>query len=745
LGTQAVQTDHALVGRTIERLQTLVGDEGLTLRMARARWLLDGKPSDKEVTEASVLLSEVSRSAPESVAPRLMLVACLEKLGNVSAAIEQLVVASNLQPESARIALELARLLHVQGDYAQAQSHLDRVLKGKAASDDERRQAAALLASEGQTERALKVYEELNARDQGDHQDLMLAALYRQQNQPEKAEALCRKLLAKPDARVIAFAADLYASTGHLPDAKAALAQLDSLQLPPGTKELIRGDFSVRHETAKEAEAQFVAATTAAPANPATWRELVAFRLAAGQVEPALAAATEGSRLVPTDKSLQAVSSQAKLISGMGADPNIRPLLVALVRDPDNAAPLVETLQILATARDEKQSLDKVAVKIRPLADRHPRLLPLQMLLLQIYDAAGQTDDALTLAARSEQSFPTLIEPARLATDILAKEGRWDEVLGAAQEWRRRSAGEPVAADVAIAGASLNLPGHSNEALLQIQPYIEKALTEPDKNIGLIAVYIRALLATNQTQKATDTLMPLLSRLPAWRLVGMSLAARSTPDAKTGAAWLEHVASAIPDNAPNEKLALAQFWRVLGARLGNKEYDKIGRDMLAHLAQGSNATAEILQTMGVTCESEGNLPQAALYYRMTLQAKPEAHVAANNLAMVIVRSHGDLAEAEALANRAIKAAPRASYYDTRASVLAGAKNYEPAVASLKEAIKLDPQNPEWRINLSGIQVDAGNKSEARVSLQQATELLRSRPILSDEVKQRYDDLKVRLQ
>jgi tetratricopeptide (TPR) repeat protein len=123
--------------------------------------------------------------------------------------------AANIKPDSNAIALDLARLLQVQGEFTRAHEYLDRVIQNKATTDAERRRAAALLAQQGDSDRALKLLQEKSA--QGSQEpDIVLAALYRQRNQLDKAEAIVRKLMEKPTAGVIQFAADLYTSQGKL-------------------------------------------------------------------------------------------------------------------------------------------------------------------------------------------------------------------------------------------------------------------------------------------------------------------------------------------------------------------------------------------------------------------------------------------------------------------------------------------------------------------------------------------------
>src|SRR6185369_3060936 len=100
LEAACTQSDKAFLDRTIERVHVLTGDRAVIWRQARAGWLLSFADDDKDVAKAAALLNEVTAAAPERVDPPLLLARAQDRLGNPTAAREQVQVAEKLRPES---------------------------------------------------------------------------------------------------------------------------------------------------------------------------------------------------------------------------------------------------------------------------------------------------------------------------------------------------------------------------------------------------------------------------------------------------------------------------------------------------------------------------------------------------------------------------------------------------------------------------------------------------------------------
>ncbi len=717
LSARSVQHNNAFVGRTIDRLRDQLGDQGLTWRFARARWLLEARSGEQSAAEASLLLGDIARSSPDLLAPRLLLAECMERLGNVSEAAENLKVAAGLRPDSNAIAIELARLLLLTGDSSQSMDYAEKAARSENATPQERYHAAIILAQLGKYDRALAIIEGLY-RGNEQPADLVLAKLYRQQNQLSRAEAICQKLLEKPTPAAIQFAADLYASEGKMADSEAAIAKLDATDAPVAVREIVRGEYFVRVGKLDRGLEAYAAATAADPKNPAAWRERIAVCFSVGQFAQALDILNDAHRAIPTEPILSLAFSNTEMMRDFGDNPAYRPLLASTVRGNSENIAAIEAIRILQDGRNSKAMSAQILPKCYRLATQYPRALAVQSLVIQMYVSAGNVDDAIALATRAMQAFPGNAEPARLATSSLAAASRWSEMLGTAKEWRQRTLGQTVLPDMAIAGAELEL-GQAQEAVRQLAPHLTLAEAAPDQHAGVILLYARALLKTRQYEKAAALLSPMLQTSSEWRKVWMTLASEAIRDHTIAKTWLEQIADRIPQSGVTEQIGLAHAWKSLGKHYNIRQYTARGNALFESLGSGNEAGADAILALAMNCESEHSLAAAEDAYRRFLRLKPDSDVAKNNLANVLRLRDGDLTEALKLVTEAIAAAPRVpNYYDTRAAILARQNNFQQAAESLQYAVDLSPSDVEWRVNLIANLARSGQKEKAKAALRQ---------------------------
>jgi tetratricopeptide (TPR) repeat protein len=744
IAARSVQADHAFVGRTIDRLVSLLGEDGLDLQLLRARWYLSGQSGDSDATQAAILLGNITRSAPGMLAPRLLLANCYMRLGNTSGALDQLVAASDAQPDLAELSIEVARMFHAQGDFTRSRQFLDRACGSKQATVDIKRQAASLIALQGDYPAALALLEKTYANEKQQPADVVLAALYRQLGQFDKTSDICKRLLEKPDEQSVAFASDFYASQGRTDDAKSALTLLDGLKLAPGKKETILARYASRYGTSDDALKYYQAAAAAAPQQQDVWQQLVNFCFSSGKIDEALAAAAEASGKIPNAAGFDVLRQNAALIKGARDIVGLRPLLMTLSGNSTTDAPVLEAINDVVTATQKKVPPEQTVAKLRQLADRNPRLLALQIITLDLYIDSGQMDEAIRMASRTVQSFPAAVEPLRVETDLLSSARRWSEVLGAAQEWKRRDPTDPLDADLAIAGAELQL-GDVSAADQLLQPYLDRATQDPDKYSGVIVLRASGLLANHQPDQVENLIGPLLAKSQRMRSAWVSLAATRLDDPQRAAAWLDRVGALTPDN-PAEKVTLANAWITIGQRWSNSDYQQKGRTQLVAIAQPQDAPVEALVSLGMACEGTADWAGAQAAYRRAIAREPGNPIALNNLASVLVKSGGDLAEAQQLVNKAISLYPNTpTFLDTRAMVQAARKDYSGAIASLREAQKLDPQNFKWRVNILADMIDAGQIQSAKTEMQQIAAAFPTLSSVPLDLRQRYDSLCAKLQ
>ncbi|HET6249642.1 MAG TPA: tetratricopeptide repeat protein [Tepidisphaeraceae bacterium] len=740
---KSVQSDHRFVGRTIDRLVALLGDDSISLRLLRARW--DLQAGKDEATQAAIILGDVIRKSPEMAEPHLLLATYYTKIGDVASAVNQLAAASDAQPDIAGLAIEVAEQFHSRGDPVRSRQYIDRACRSKTLDIATMRRAAALLALQGDYSQALLELQRVYPKDKPLPPDLMLASLYRRLDQPDKTAEICHRLMEKPTAPFVSFAADFYASQGHMGEANSALETLSSLKLPPGVKESILGNFAERHGVPDGALKHFRTAAEAAPKEAAVWQQLVGYYFGKGMIDEGLAAAEEASGNLASPGQFAVLQQNAALIKAAGKLVSARPLLMALVADSSANAPVLEAIRDVVAATQQKELPKETAAKLRRLADDNPHVLALQMVALELFIDSGQTDEAIRIATRAVQTFPSAVEPLRMETGVLSSAHRWDEALGAAREWRRRDSGEALDADLAIAHAELNLKDVS-AASKQIEPYLDQAVKDPDKFSAVILIRAQGLLANQQPDEAEKLLGPLLKDSSRTRSVWVTLATRSVGDPQRAQAWLERVATVTPDQ-PLEKTTLANAWVIIGMRWNNPGYEKTGVAQLKALAQPSNAPTQTIMDLGMACEVTTDWHGAQDAYRRVLKNDPNNAIALNNLASVLLKDGDHLTEAQQLVTKAISLHPEVpNFLDTQASIQIARKDFPGAIKSLKEAKRLDPQNFEWRMNLLAAVLDGGGSGQiesVKAEMRQI-EGLPGFAKISPEMRKRYDILREKL-
>jgi predicted Zn-dependent protease len=745
----STRSDRAFLDRAIERIKNLTvgqtkNDTGITWRLDRARALIQSGRSSADYEQASVDLNEIIKLNPQLPEPRALLARALVKMNRVGGAIEQLTEAAKLDPFSVPIALDLASLLQASGDFDRAARELERV-EPQLRTPAQRRQAAIVLAQMGSQEKAVKMLEQIDpAKGQdasGDGaQSLLLAWMYRRNGQFDKAEEVVKKLVKKPDVARIQFAASLYAVQGKTAQAEQALASLDSLKLEPGIKEMIWGSYRLQTANVAEATKLYAKATELAPKNGAAWRILASIQIGTGQHAEAMATIQNGLAKTEGDSAIKSISENAALLTQSAADETLRPVVLRYIANPQDGGPSLELLRIVGESRPTGD-MERFAAQIQQFVERNPAFLPGHVQLMKCYAQMGRPREALGVAQRTMSAFPNSPEPAKVAVQLCATTGNWSEMLSAAQAWKRRSPQESLAADLSIARALIG-QGQFDSAAKQLQSYLPQAEADPERWGDVLVHHGIADANAGRAQAVADRLWPLVSKSASGRVRWMMVAQELT-DTKTAAAWLDRIAPSIPADAYLERVTLAEAYDRLGRRAGSSpELIKKATEQFAQIAADPKAPTIAILGAAVQAERTGDLAAAETLYRRVLQADPNVWIAKNNLAMVITRRGGDTAEAARLAGEAAQAQPaQATVRDTLAQVQAKAGQPKSAANTLVTAVKLEPDNPVWRVRLARYLLDAGDLTEASRTVAAIDDRRLDISNLSPSVRQQLDGVR----
>jgi tetratricopeptide (TPR) repeat protein len=756
-----VWKDRTFVDQTIQRLRTITGDEGHRWQLARARWLLRSDNADRDSAEAVVLLTDLVRSSPGLMAPRVYLARALENVNQIPQAVEQLKTAAEIDRTSPLISLELARLLQQDGRFEEANQYLDRLTRSKNLDADQRTRAAAMLAKGGDAEGAIKLLEAPTAGGAAaaattptvavtePSRQLLLAALHRRKGEFEAAGKIYQDLLKNDDAdaHAIVDAADFFATRGDQAAARAAMARLPKAKLAadqrPEQRALLAADFEERHGSPQAALKLLTQATAETPTSADAWVQLAGYRVRHDDFGGAAAAADQGIKAAGQNPKLSAIKTGVAKLQQLGSRDDLQPLVSALSQAPDDKG-VTDTLNELIEQKQNGESAEQAATRMLVNADRHPRFMPAQKLAAGALLRLKRYDEAAKVANRCINVFPNDPEAPEMAVAVHASTGRWSDMLGAAEEWRARSTDRPMRPTLAIAEARMQM-NQAARAITELTPFVESAMKDPNAGRLVVFAYARALVLDGRQDEAAKVLTPLLSTDAQWRALWLRLASllRTGPDAV--AQWIETVVPVLHADDAGEQQALASAWYGLGTRLGYTSAFARARTILDGLAKRPDAKVGTFLLLAATCEKMSQPDNAIDAYRKALAIEPNLPGAQNNLAYQLLMTNQRLDEARELARKAVAAeANEASYQDTLARILARTGDRPGAIRAYQTLVQMQPNNIEANIGLAQTLADDGKRDDASQVLGRIDALLHANPTAGKSYAQDLTALRQKL-
>jgi len=368
--------------------------------------------------------------------------------------------------------------------------------------------------------------------------------------------------------------------------------------------------------------------------------------------------------------------------------------------------------------------------------------------LIDLYTAERDFDSAASIASGLMSLMPADPAPAQRFAQALAAAGKWDQVIGAAQEWRRRSGARTRAADELLATAYLATRDFA-AAERVLAPYLDRARRDPASSVQLYALYSQALIAQGRVDEAQALLEPVLGTSAALREAWVSIAVRGIADLGAAGRWLEHVKPLMAGDLLDEPLLLASAWVQLTLRPGAGNTERTAAaDALADATTKAqslgNAKADHRVALGALKEQLDDKAGAESDYRAALKIDPNQPIAQNNLAMLILRRDGDLNEAKGLATRAAKHAEHPAapdFIDSLAQVQSKLGLKSEAADSFRATVKLRPANLGYRASLVQALIDINQTDEARTALTELEGLAADAPRPDPQIRATIDRLR----
>jgi predicted Zn-dependent protease len=737
------------IDRTINRLHDLTGDEAAGWKMARARWLLESGNPQQDASAAVVLLNDVLQSEANEVGPHRLLAQAYEELGNNSGAVTEWQHAAGIATKSPRILFGLLRALDMTNQPDDARATFDRLAAIDHLPPDLALQAAIIMASEGDAQRAktmLTAYP--TASDQVLH-DSTLAKIYRLLNQPNDAASIYFKLIDLPtlDVSIISDAADFFASQHDLTAARKFLSRLDNDNLAPGQKELILADFEERYGSADDAANLYAAAVRAAPNDPQAAAAQIGFMIRKKQMAAAQTATDAALAHWPDNSTLGNLKTLETLLAGANLPDSAAVLVDMSTRDPQNQASN-DTLQVLAGANGEDPEV--TLKKLNDLMDKHPNFLPLYELTVNRMIQLQRMNDAVTLASTAMSQFPDSPAAAKLCAQTYAVVARWNDAITAAKHWRQLTATNPLEADLLIAVADLFVD-QAQDGVDRLAPYMPQAQAAPDQHEDLIVDYCQALIRVDRESDASAILYPLAQKSAMWRADWLKMAAFAHNDPTTAIAWIEQIHPLLDANSLQDQSQLASAYFDLAEHRGYTDGYELTRKTLQPFVDNPKISKESLLTYALACGNVNDPADAEHAYRQLLKIDPNQPIVQNNLADLL-RQKGDAAslqEAESLARAAIATTgdtpSAAGIYDTLARVLLKEGRQDDSIAAFEHGDQLQPNDLSILIGLANIsaktkkfddalhyltRIDALTNPDTQLSPENQAQLLEARQLVS---------------
>ncbi len=700
LRSEAVRSDSELSRRLIRQLRELTSESGLDWRVERARWLMREPDEESRWNKAAVLLQEVIHAAPDHLEARLMRARCLDALGLRSAAVEELQAVLNQRPDAAAIALEAARLRLRDGDRSAATVFLDQALSSDRLEPERLTLAASMLADLGRTKDAIATLERLpEDATLSPEAELLSARLHAAAGDHDKVEAIRPSLLRSPTPSAIQFLATYYAERDQREEARAVLSKLESLELLPGQRDAIIGAHVARYDGSAAAVKHYRQAVGRIPTRVGLQHGLIVALLSEGQIDDAIQQAIEARKSIDSDDAIAILADNADLLRRVGRLSLLVPVMAAMVTDAPNRETALEILKDLDKAQRSNEASITTLRRLRQRLDQAPRFLALSHLVTRLMLRANQTEEAISVSLRAVNAYPDRIEPVTLAAQSLLRGKRYDEIVPLIDRWRQQSFRSHHALEATAAIAEIQL-GKPAAAQTRLEQYIEQARKDPDEYATVLAQYAQSLILQGRSGQAVALVGPLLAKSTSLRQQWVELAASGWKDHSFTRSQLDALIVATPASAVADRIRLVRVWTTYAQRTKDESALQSAKTLLRDVLAQPQPPAEASLLMGIFAEQDKDNEQAESHYKSALAADPAFHPAMNNLAYMLAAQGKDLPRALQLAEKATKARPNdANYFDTLAFVHERRGQHDQALAAIRNAIRLEPNNDRWRKRL----------------------------------------------
>ncbi len=734
-------SNRAFIKSTIDRLQSLTGDQAIAWKTGYARWLLSGDSGEREASEAVVILSGITTGDPQEYLPHVLLATAYSRLKNFSGALDEWHKAADLEPQSPQAQFNFLQALHNAAKSDETRVEFDKLARISNLPPDMALVAATLIAADGDMQRAesmLLAYP--NATNQVLH-DATLAKVYRLENRPSEAAAIYFNLVhaRQLDVGTIREAADFFGAARQLPEAHKFLDRLSEIPLPPGQRQLILASFEEQRGTVEAAAKLYQDAIQASGDDPIYGIRQIEFLMRQRNWSVAQSDLAAAMARWPNDETLPLLQNAIAAFARFPRSDELGSLIDAISRDPHSAA----AGDTIAVATDPASPI----TQIQALLEKYPDFQPLYELATRRLVASGHAAEAAAVASKAMGRFPQSIDVARACAEVNAAAGNWNDAIVAAHQWRQRVTDDAQPPDIFIAKADL-LVDQAQDAIDRLSPYLSDAKAHPDDNQPLLTIYAQALIRAGRESEAAALLQPLARNSAQWRLAWLQIAPDAYSDGVLSGRWIDQIRPLLDPKSIDEHAGLAEAYLACADRQNFPLDCALAAQALQPFLQSGRMTAPQWLIYASALTGTGDADSAEQAYRQALKLDPNNGVALNNLADLLRRS-GDPASlkvAESLVSQAIASHPEdpnlASFFDTQAQILLKQGRSDDAIAAFQKGYANDPRNLNILIGLASTYANTHRIDAAVRYLSQIDTLILPGTHLSGDLQAELDSLRL---
>ncbi len=404
-------------------------------------------------------------------------------------------------------------------------------------------------------------------------------------------------------------------------------------------------------------------------------------------------------------KNLDALLLRAGLSMQMSdPDKGIADLRVLLREDPTQ----VRAYRLKAQAHLKKQEIQLARQALEKAISIQPEEAEANFELAVLLDQAGEKEEVVSVLERLLKYVPNHEASLMALADIYWKKQAWVDLKRIAKMLNQHYPKKPTGNY--YNGLALFGEGQSEEAIASFEAALKKApyAIEPLKAKAEVLIHLKrldeALSAVEERISANE------KKYLAMNLKGEIL--RDQGDLNGAVDTFQ------------QAIALEPKWPVAYVNLSDVR-SKQGKpeQSLAVLQQGFEKTGDITvgAKLAVLSDHQGKTSEAESIYRQLLSKSPNLDVAANNLAMILVRGAPEksaLEEALVLTAR-FEHSSHAGLLDTLGWVLFLNGQEKKAESILARAAHLGKKDPTIQYHLARLYLKTGRKTQAREGLKKA--------------------------